>query len=188
MADTIAKISFKAKLHRPAGTGKTVTWTFLKLPRDASEKLPSRGMASVEGTFNGFAFQATLAPDGQGGHWLKVDRELREAAGAEAGKVVRLEIAPAAVEPEPELPPGLRAALAAASPKARESWSSITTLARRDWIQWIEAAKQEKTRLKRSKTPATCSPRGSGALAVSTGRDCTARASAAPLPKTNLQT
>ena len=148
MTDT--RIQFKAKLHRPAGTGKTGTWTFLNLPKDASGKLPSRGMASVEGTFNGFAFQATLEPDGQGGHWLKVDRELREAAGAEAGDVVTLAIAPVAAEPEPRVPPELRKALAAASPKAREAWSSITALARRDWIQWIEAAKRERTRLKRT--------------------------------------
>jgi hypothetical protein len=54
-------------------TAKAVAWTFLTLPMEASVKLPSRGMASVEGTFNGLAFRATLQPDGHGGHWLKVD-------------------------------------------------------------------------------------------------------------------
>jgi hypothetical protein len=38
------------------------------LPKEASAKLPSRSMTSVEGMFNGLAFQATLEPDGQGGH------------------------------------------------------------------------------------------------------------------------
>src|SRR5579864_4736360 len=103
----------------------------------------------VEGTFNGLAFRATLQPDGQGGHWLKVDRKLREAAGAEAGDVVSLEIAPVAEEPEPRVPADLRKALAAAYPKARAVWSDITPVARRDWIQWIESAKREETRLKR---------------------------------------
>ena len=94
------------------------------------------------------AFQATLEPDGQGGHWLKVDRKLREAAGAEAGDVVTLEIAPMAEEPEPRVPADLRKALAAAHPKARRVWSDITPIARRDWIHWIGLAKQEETRAK----------------------------------------
>jgi hypothetical protein len=141
-------ICFSATLFRPAATKKPVSWTFLTLPKEASAKLPSRGMTSVAGTLNGFAFRATLAPDGQGGHWLKLDRKLREAAGAETGDVVRLEIAPVAEEPEPKVPADLRKALAAA-PQARQLWSDITPIARRDWIQWITSAKQAETRARR---------------------------------------
>ena len=142
-------ICFTAKLFRPKATGEAVSWTFLTLPKDASAKLPSRGMASVEGTLNGVPFQATLDPDGQGGHWLKVDQKLRETADVEAGELVTLEIAPVAVEPEPEVPDDLWKALAAAPPKASETWSDITTLARRDWIHWITSGKRAETRAKR---------------------------------------
>jgi len=106
-------------------------------------------MTTAEGLINGHPFRATLEPDGQGGHWLKVARELREAAGTEAGDDISLEIAPVAEEPEPKVPADLRKALAAAHPKARAVWSDITPVARRDWIQWIESAKREETRLKR---------------------------------------
>ncbi len=148
---TASTIRFSATLFRPVATAKekAVTWTFLKLPKEASAKLPSRGMTSVEGTFNGLAFQATLEPDGQGGHWLKVDQTLREAAGVEAGDIISVEIAPMAEEPEPSVPDDLRNALGAADLKARALWSDITPIARRDWIQWIESAKREETRLKR---------------------------------------
>ena len=146
---TASKIRFTATLFRPKATAKAVSWTFLTLPKEASAKLPSRSMTSVEGTFNGFPFQATLQPDGQGGHWLKVDRKMREAAGAEAGDIVMLEIAPVAQEPEPKVPADLRKALAAAPPKAREVWSDITPIARRDWIHWIVSAKQAETRARR---------------------------------------
>jgi hypothetical protein len=148
-SSTTSKVLFRATLLRPVATAKAVAWTFLILPREASAKLPSRGVTSVEGTFNGLAFRATLPPDGQGGHWLKVDRKLREAAGAEAGDVVSLEIAPVAEEPEPRVPADLRKALTAAQPKAQAVWSDITPIARRDWIQWIESAKRAETRLKR---------------------------------------
>src|SRR6266508_3617485 len=128
---------------------RSSSWTFLILPKDASAKLLSRGMTAIEGTINGFHFQAMLEPDGQKSHWLKVDRKLREAAGANAGDVVTLEITPVAEEPEPEVPADLRKALAGAAPKARALWSDITPIARRDWIHWITSAKQPETRARR---------------------------------------
>ena len=79
---TKARIRFKAKLSRPAmepvrrradQSEKVGSWTFLVVPKNASAKLPSRGMTAIEGTLNGVAFQATLEPDGQKSHWLKVD-------------------------------------------------------------------------------------------------------------------
>jgi len=151
-SQTACKIRFRATLLRPAGTAKAVTWTFLTLPKEASAKLPSRGQTTVEGTLNGRTLRATLEPDGQGGHWLKVDRKMREAAGAAAGDVVTLEIAPVAAEPEPRVPADLRKALASAAPKAREVWSDITPAARRDFIHWITSPKRPETRVKRVET------------------------------------
>ncbi|MEO7725040.1 MAG: YdeI/OmpD-associated family protein [Chthoniobacterales bacterium] len=148
MTKSTSKIRFKAKLLQPAATEKGDSWAFFTLPKAASAKLPSRGMAAVEGTINGSAFRATLEPDGQRSHWLKVDRKLREAAGAEMGDVVTLELVPAGEEPEPEMPTDLKKALATA-PKARALWSEITPVARRDWIQWIVSAKRSETRVRR---------------------------------------
>src|ERR1700747_3843357 len=91
---TKTSIRFKAKLFRPAESEKGDSWTFLVLPKNASAKLPSRGMTAIEGTINGFPFQATLEPDGQKSHWLKVERKLSKAAGAEAGGGVTLGLAP----------------------------------------------------------------------------------------------
>jgi hypothetical protein len=157
---TKTSIRFKAKLFRPAmeparpradQPENDGSWSFLVLPKDASAKLPSRGMTAIEGTINGFAFQAMLEPDGQKSHWLKVDRKLGKAAGAEAGNIITLEITPAAKETEPEVPADLRKALATAVPKARALWSDITPNARRDWIHWITSAKQAETRARRIK-------------------------------------
>ena len=150
MTKTASKIRFSAKLFRPAESAKGDSWTFLILPKNASAKLPSRGMTSVEGTINGHAFRANLDPDGQKSHWLKVNRKMREAAGAEAGDIVTLEIVPTAEVLEPTIPADLRKALAAA-PKARALWKEITPNARRDWIHWISSAKQRETRARRVK-------------------------------------
>jgi hypothetical protein len=140
-------IRFKAELLRP-GSPKGAAWSFLVLPADASAKLPTRSMTTVDGTLNGQPFQATLEPDGQGSHWLKVDKALREAAGADVGDTVTLEIAPVEKEPEPKVPADLRNALAA-EPAAKATWSDITPVARRDWIAWITSGKKAETRGKR---------------------------------------
>lgn len=139
---------FSASLLRPAQPGKDENWTFLVLPKSASDLLPRRGRSSVEGTLNGHPFRATLEPDGQLSHWLKVDQGLREAAGAQAGDTVTVVMSPAEPEPEPRLPEDLQAALAA-SPAARAVWDDTTTLARVDWIHWIESARQARTRATR---------------------------------------
>jgi hypothetical protein len=157
MSAKAAPVRFTARLHRPAG--KPVTWTFLVLPREASAKLPSRGMVTVEGAFNGVPFRATLNPDGQKSHWLKVDRKLREAAKANAGDEVTLEITPVAEEPESTVPADFRKALAE-SPQAQALWKVITPVARRDWIQWITSAKQPETRARRVRN--ACSMLASG--------------------------
>ena len=105
-------------------------------------------MTTVEGIISGHPFRAMLEPDGQKSHWLKVNKKMRKAAGAEIGDVVPLEILSVEKEPAPRVPLDLRKALAAA-PEARAVWSDLTPIARRDWIHWITSAKQSETRVRR---------------------------------------
>lgn len=89
---------------------------------------------------------------------------MRETAGATTGDVVTLEIFPVGREPESPVSSDLRKALAAA-PKAREVWSDITPVARREWIQWITSAKRPETRARRIRN-------ASGMLASGKRRVC----------------
>lgn len=148
MIQSDTKSRFKAKLLRPAESSADTSWAFVILPKSASEKLPRRGRTTVEGTINAHGFRATLEPDGQLSHWLRVNKELLEAAGANIGDIVTLEIISVEEEPEPEVPSDLQEALAAA-PEAQAVWDDTTTIARLDWIHWITSAKQPKTRAKR---------------------------------------
>jgi hypothetical protein len=142
-----ASVRFQARLLRPAQP-KAATWTFLVLPAAASATLPTRGLVTVDGLLEGQPFQATLAPDGAGSHWLKVGKALRETAGVAAGDTVTLDIAPVAREPEPKVPADLKAALSA-NPSATATWNDITPSARRDWIHWVTSGKKAETRVKR---------------------------------------
>jgi hypothetical protein len=154
-----ATIRFSARLVRPEPTDKAGSWTLLTLPRNASAKLPSRGMTTVEGTINGFPFRAALEPDGKGSHSLKVNKAMRDAASADAGEAVAVEITRIGEEPEIRLPMELRKALAAV-PRAQALWAEITPMARRDWILWIISARQPETRTRRIEN--ACDMLGSG--------------------------
>jgi Domain of unknown function (DUF1905) len=121
----MSAIRFKAKLF------KIGSWNLVRLPESASAKLPSRGMAMVEGTINGFSFQAALEPDGKGSHWIRVGKTMREAAGADAGDTVTLAIEPTREWPEPKVPADLKNALTA-DPQAHMLWMDITPMARWD--------------------------------------------------------
>ncbi|HRN67256.1 MAG TPA: YdeI/OmpD-associated family protein [Promineifilum sp.] len=144
--DTLT-ISFKAELF------KINSWTILRLPEDASARLPSRGMTMVSGTMNGVPFKALLEPDGryapgqQSSHWFSPDKKLLDAAGAVAGDSVEVSMEPSKEWIEPEVPEDLKEALST-SPKAEALWEDITPLARWDWIRWIRAVKTAETRQK----------------------------------------
>jgi len=145
---TKSTIRFNARLFQPKAAEKIGSGTLLTLPRGASAKLPSRGRTMVEATINGFPFRATLEPNGEGSHWLRVNEAMLDAANPDAGDMVTVEIARVGDEPELRLPMDLRKALAA-DPQVQAAWADITPTARRDWIFSISSAKQPETRRRR---------------------------------------
>lgn len=154
-----AMCHFEARLLQLAKPGENEIWAFLVLPKAASDLLPRRGRTSVEGTLNDQPFQATLDPDGQLSHWLKVSEKLCIAAKTNIGDTVQVRMSPADPEPEPVPPDVLWKALTA-SPAAKSAWEETTTIARLDWIHWIESAKQAKTR--KSRVTGACEMLASG--------------------------
>lgn len=138
----MSTIQFEAKLV------KIGTWTIMRLPKDASSKLPSRGIAMVKGTINGLPFQAALEPDGRGSHWFEVDKAMREEIGTDVGDTVALAIEPTKEWPEPKVPKDIMTALAA-DPQVYALWIDITPMARWEWIRWIRATNRLETRKRR---------------------------------------
>ena len=121
----------------------------VQLPETASKGLPSRGQAAVCGTINGVGFQTVLEPDGNSGHWMRVDDTLQRAAGIGAGDAAALAIEVTRDWPEPSVPPDLAAALAGAPQKIQDLWKEITPMARWEWVRWVNATKNPDTRTRR---------------------------------------
>ncbi|TMC03532.1 MAG: DUF1905 domain-containing protein [Chloroflexi bacterium] len=123
--------------------------TILRLPETASAKLPSRGQVAVQGTINDHAFQTVLEPDGCSGHWMRVDEDLRQAAGVRPGDTAALTVEPTREWPEPDVPQDLEMALAAAPQAIQDLWRGITPMARWEWVRWVNATSNPDTRKRR---------------------------------------
>jgi hypothetical protein len=123
--------------------------TVLRLPEQASRKLPSRGQVAVQGTINGHAFQTVLEPDGSFGHWMRIDPKLQQIAALGAGDTATLEIEAIKDWPEPQVPQDLETVLAAAPQKIQDLWKGITPMARWEWVRWVDATSNPDTRKRR---------------------------------------
>jgi hypothetical protein len=123
--------------------------TILQLPERASKELPSRGQVAVHGKINGHEFQTVLEPDGDRGHWMRIDEELQQAAGIRSGDSATLDIEVTNEWPEPNMPQDLATALAAAPQKIDELWRDITPMARWEWVRWVNATNNPDTRRRR---------------------------------------
>lgn len=130
----------------PYTVGKS---TILRLPEKASLKLPSRGQVAVQGTINGYQFQTVVEPDGNFGHWMRIDRKLQESAALSSGDSATFEIEAVKDWPEPSVPQDLKTALATAPQKIRDLWNEITPMARWEWVRWVNATQNPDTRKRR---------------------------------------
>lgn len=127
---------------------KIGAWTILRLPKEASAKLPSRGQVMVQGTINGWHFQTPLEPDGNWSHWFRVSASLQKAARVNPGDTVTLAIEVVKEWPEPTVPADLQRAIAAA-PKAQAVWEKATPMAHWEWIRWARATNKTETHKRR---------------------------------------
>lgn len=121
----------------------------VRLPPEASEQLPSRGQVAAHATLDGHPFDTVVEPDGRRGHWVRVDRDLQQAAGVGPGDTVELTLEVAPEWPEPQVPGDLAAALAAAPEGVRDAWADITPMARWEWVRWVQATANPSTRERR---------------------------------------
>jgi hypothetical protein len=68
--------------------------TILRLPQKVSNQLPSRGQVAVQATVNGHACQTVAEPDGEPGHWVRIDAKQQLAAALRAGDTAEVELVP----------------------------------------------------------------------------------------------
>ncbi|HEY8307857.1 MAG TPA: YdeI/OmpD-associated family protein [Lapillicoccus sp.] len=138
-----APITFSADLSTIDDT------TLVRLPKQASERLPSRGQVAVRTSLGAHDFETVVEPDGRGGHWIRVDDTLQRAADVGPGDTAELTLEVSRDWPEPDVPDDLAAALAKAPAKIHAVWEDITPMARWEWVRWVQATSNPETRQRR---------------------------------------
>jgi hypothetical protein len=141
----MTKSNFSAVLKRPEGVG---TWTYLSIPARVSKAFGTRGRVRVRGTIDGHAFQSSAMPDGDGSHFLVVNKTIRDAIGANQGSTVRVLMERDTVERKVEVPADFKKALAA-NAAAHQEFSAYPYSHQKELVDWIRAAKRAETRQRR---------------------------------------
>ena len=137
---------FKARL---IARGPKGAWTFLEIPFSVEKEFGSKARVAVAGTMNGFAFQNSLLPQGDGTHAMAVSKSLQAGAKATAGDVVAVRLEVDRSERTVVVPPELESVLAS-RPDAKAAFDSLSHSHRKEYAEWVAAAKRAETRQSRA--------------------------------------
>lgn len=122
--------------------------TGISIPFDVQKVFGTRGRVPVKGTINGFPFRSSIFPEGDGTHYMAVNREVREGAGVKGGETVSVVMGrdeePRTIEPPADFLRALRADSA-----ARETWERLSYTHRKEHVRAVEEAKRPETRARR---------------------------------------
>ena len=103
----------RASVHRTLTGPETAgTWTYIVLPFSVMELFGTKSQVKVTGTMNGVRYRNSAMPQGDGTHYMVVNKEIRDQAGVVRGSEVTV-LMDIDLEPrEVEIPPELNALLA----------------------------------------------------------------------------
>ncbi|HEX8659449.1 MAG TPA: YdeI/OmpD-associated family protein [Hymenobacter sp.] len=118
------------------------------LPFSVAEAYGTRGRVPVQATFDGYPYQGSLTPYGDGHHALLLPKQIRRAIDKTLGDTVRVALRRDATERKMEAPADLTEQLAAA-PKAAAYFAKLAYSHQREYVRWLEGAKKPETRADR---------------------------------------
>ena len=135
---------FEAVLEAGDGDGGV----FVVLPFSVPEVYGTRGRVPVQATFDGYPYQGSVTPLGDGHHALHVLKQIRKAVDKTIGDTVRVTLSRDVVERKMEAPADLAEKLAA-NPQAAAFYANLAYTHQREYVRWLEGAKKAETRTSR---------------------------------------
>jgi hypothetical protein len=143
LSKTLKVETFEAVLER---TADRLRWVIARIPFDAVKLWGRRGQLKVQGEINGFAFSATLFPDGQGGHFLLVNKKMLRGGKAAPGLTAKFSLQP---DTSPRLaPPPAKELLheLGQSKRLLKFFESLSPSRRHEIAKWVAEPKGEESR------------------------------------------
>ncbi len=124
---------------------------FARVPPELSKSHLRRGRTTSRLAIGESSFDAQMEPDGKLGHWFVIPPDIVKRERISSRKRFEFSLARLERQPEPALPKSFKILLSK-SASAQVTWDSTSTLARIDWVHWMESAKKEATRKERAVT------------------------------------
>jgi uncharacterized protein DUF1905/bacteriocin resistance YdeI/OmpD-like protein len=139
--------TFEAVLER---TPDRLRWVIARLPFDSAKTWGKRGQLRTKGEINGFAFSGTLFPDGQGHHFLIVNKKMLSGGKTAAGLKAKFRLQPDTT-PRPA-PPRAKELLRELGQSKRllKFFASLSPSRRNEIAKWIAQCKTSEARTRRS--------------------------------------
>jgi hypothetical protein len=138
-------IAFRASIESSGPTGQ---WPHLFLPPEASAFLGKRGAVRVIVRVGSMSFRRAAKPDGDGGHFILFNADMRERTGKEAGDRVMVGLELDRTPQELEVPREF-AQLMHADGEAEAAFKIMPPSHRRGYLEFIEDAKRPEARARR---------------------------------------
>jgi uncharacterized protein YdeI (YjbR/CyaY-like superfamily) len=125
-------------------------WVIARIPFAISKAWGARGQIRVKGEINGFALGTTLFPDGNGGHFLLVNKKMQFGGKTRPGLTAKFcltpDLAPAkTIETPQELLDEL-----SQSKRLLKFYESFSKSIRKYLAEWVAQGKQKETRVRRA--------------------------------------
>jgi hypothetical protein len=137
--------TFSALMKHPEGVG---TWTYIDIPHDITLEWGVKGQARVKGTLNGTSFHGVTRPHGDGTHYLAINQAIREEVGIKPGDTVQVSFEQDLDPIKLVMPEDFAQALQD-NPEAEAFYNALSNSHQREYLKFIEEAKQTATRQKR---------------------------------------
>jgi hypothetical protein len=141
----MTEYTFESTLQKPDTPG---SWTYLVIPLNIEEIFGSKGQVKVCGTINGYPYRSSAMPSGDGTHYMVVKKDIRDKIKATQGSIVTVLMTRDQEERTVALPDDFKRALEA-NERANNVFSAFSYSRQKEYIDWIESAKTEATRLRR---------------------------------------
>ncbi len=139
--------NFETTLER---TADRLRWVIARIPIDAAKIWGKRGQMKVQGEINGFAFTATLFPDGQGRHFLIVNKKMLGGGKTAAGLTAKFRLQPDTTPRITVSPPAELLRELGQSKRLLKFFESLSPSRRHEIAKWIAQCKTSEARTRRS--------------------------------------
>lgn len=137
------KFSYKTVLMKGPLKG-----TYAEFPFDSVKEFGTKKHVWCNVTIEGKTWSMNLLPNGNGGHWLHLKKEIRDAIGKREGDTVKIELKQDNRPRPVEIPEYLQWLLDD-DPQTAEYFRKLPISGKKFWIGHIEESKNDDTKVER---------------------------------------